>query len=51
MSRKKESNAIHILHKRYYEGNPERKDALESERINAKIERMKYRFDSDDELC
>ncbi len=42
MSQKKKANAIDILHKRYYEGRPERKASLEAVRINAEIARMIY---------
>ncbi len=36
------SGAIEILHRRYYEGKPERLASLEEERLNAKIARKIY---------
>jgi DNA-binding XRE family transcriptional regulator len=42
MKRKKTTNAIAIIHRRYYEGRPERLAALEQERINAKVARELY---------
>ena len=43
MSRKKEtSNAVEILSRRYIKGDPDRKAALEAERVNAEVARMIY---------
>jgi len=36
------SDALEIMHRRYYEGRPERLVSLEEERLNAEIARMIY---------
>ena len=40
--KKKTADAVEILHKRYYEGKPERLASLEKERLNAKVARAIY---------
>lgn len=40
--KKPTSDAIEILHRRYYEGHPERLASLEEERFNAEIARLIY---------
>ena len=40
--RKPTTDAVEILHRRYYEGRPERLAALEEERANAEIARKIY---------
>jgi DNA-binding XRE family transcriptional regulator len=40
--RKPTTDAVEILHRRYYEGRPERLAALEEERANAEIARKVY---------
>lgn len=40
--KKKTTDAVEILHKRYYEGKPERLASLEKERLNAKVARAIY---------
>lgn len=40
--RKATTDAVEILHRRYYEGRPERLAALEEERANAEIARQVY---------
>ncbi len=40
--RKPTTNAVEILHRRYYEGRPERLATLEEERANAEIARKIY---------
>jgi DNA-binding XRE family transcriptional regulator len=40
--RKPTTDAVEILHRRYYEGHPERLAALEEERTNAEIARKIY---------
>ncbi len=48
MNRKKEtSNAVEILHRRYIKGDPDRKAALEAERVNAEVARMIYELRCD----
>ena len=48
MNRKKEtSNAVEILHRRYIKGDPERKAALEAERVNAEVACMIYELRCD----
>lgn len=42
--KKKTSDAVKILHDRYYKGNAKRQAALEQERVNAKIARDIYRL-------
>ena len=43
MPKKRETtNAVDILHRRYIKGDPERKAALESERVNAEVACMIY---------
>ena len=41
-TRKSTTDAVEILHRRYYEGRPERLAALEEERANAEIARKIY---------
>src|SRR5919109_1862207 len=40
--RKSTTDAVEILHRRYYEGRPQRLSALEEERANAEIARKIY---------
>jgi DNA-binding XRE family transcriptional regulator len=40
--RKPTTDAVEILHRRYYEGRPQRLSALEEERANAEIARKIY---------
>ena len=40
--KKKKTDAIQIIHERFYKGKPKRQAALERERINAKIARDIY---------
>lgn len=40
--RRPTTDAVEILHRRYYEGHPERIAALEEERANAEIARKSY---------
>jgi len=40
--KKKTADAVEIIHKRYYEGKPERLDSLEKERVNAKVAQAIY---------
>ena len=48
MNRKKEtSNAVEILRRRYIKGDPDRKAALEVERVNAEVARMIYDLRTD----
>ncbi len=48
MNKKKEtSNAVEILQRRYIKGDPNRKAALEAERINAEVARMIYELRCD----
>jgi transcriptional regulator with XRE-family HTH domain len=48
MNRKKEtSDAVEILHRRYIKGDPDRKAALEAERVNAEVARMIYDLRTD----
>lgn len=42
MRKKAISDAVKILHRRYYEGRPERQASLDRERVNAKIARDIY---------
>ena len=42
--KRKTSDAVKILYKRYIDGNPEREKSLEAERINADVECMIYEF-------
>jgi predicted XRE-type DNA-binding protein len=42
MKKRKNSDALTILKKRYYEGKPDRLASLEQERINARIARELY---------
>jgi ribosome-binding protein aMBF1 (putative translation factor) len=44
MKRKKTSDAVKILHDRYYKGDAKRQAALDQERVNAKIARDIYRL-------
>jgi len=44
MKKKKSTDAVKILHNRYYKGNARRTAALEQERVNAKIARDIYRL-------
>jgi len=45
--RKETSNAVEILHRRYIKGDPDRKAALEAERVNAEVARMIYELRCD----
>ena len=48
MNRKKEtSDAVEILRRRYIKGDPDRKAALEAERVNAEVARMIYDLRTD----
>jgi len=40
--KKKTADAVEIIHKRYYEGKPERLASLEKERVNAKVAQAIY---------
>ena len=42
MKKEKSSNAVSIIHKRYYKNNPKRIASLEQERLNAHIARSLY---------
>jgi len=42
MKKKKTSDAVKILHDRYYKGNEKRQAALERERVNARLARELY---------
>ncbi|MGZ6298711.1 MAG: helix-turn-helix domain-containing protein [Parachlamydiaceae bacterium] len=42
MDRKKTSNAVSILHRRYIKDDPKRKESVEVERLNARVARMIY---------
>ncbi len=44
MKKKKTSDAVRILHDRYYKGDAKRQAALDQERVNAKIARDIYRL-------
>lgn len=44
MKKKKSSDAVEILHDRYYKGDAKRQAALDRERVNAKIARDIYRL-------
>ena len=45
--KKKISNAVEILHRRYIKGDPDRKAALEAERVNAEVARLIYELRCD----
>jgi transcriptional regulator with XRE-family HTH domain len=45
--KKKTNNAVEILHRRYVKGDPDRKAALEAERVNAEVARMIYELRAD----
>ncbi len=40
--KKKTADAVEIIHRRYYEGKPERLASLEKERVNAKVAHAIY---------
>lgn len=42
MKKKKTTDAVAIIHRRYYKGKPERVNSLEQERVNARIARELY---------
>jgi len=44
MARRKTSDALEILHHRYYRNNPERQASLEAERQNASIARALFQL-------
>ena len=44
MTKKKTSDAVRILHDRYYKGDAKRQAALDQERVNAKIAQDIYRL-------
>ena len=48
--RKPTTDAVEILHRRYFEGQPERLAALEEERANAEIARKIYELRTRAEL-
>jgi ribosome-binding protein aMBF1 (putative translation factor) len=50
MMKKKTSDAVRILHDRYYKGDAKRQAALEQERVNAKIARDIYRLRQEHKL-
>jgi len=48
--KRKATDAVQILHERYYEGNPKRQASLERERVNAKIARDIYELRTKNKL-
>jgi len=48
--KKKTTDAVKILHDRYYKGNPKRQKSLERERVNAKIARDIFELRSKSKL-